>query len=116
LSATEPVIRGVRRSLDGLSLSLSVPRTLLYLQGHFPGFAVLPGVVQVDWAIRYGRQYLPLGAGAAKTIQVKFRKPIRPDLAFDLWLAYGAEQRRLSFECRDEGTLYSSGQIVFVET
>jgi len=107
------VIRDVRRSGGGVDLSLSVPKTLLHLSGHFPGFAVLPGVVQLDWAIRYGRQYLGLGSAAAKTVQVKFRKPIRPDRPFDLRLDYSVEQRRLSFECRDEDGVYSSGQVVF---
>jgi 3-hydroxymyristoyl/3-hydroxydecanoyl-(acyl carrier protein) dehydratase len=113
MSVTEPAIRDVRRFGDGVELSLSVPKTLLYLSGHFPGFAVLPGVVQLDWAIRYGRQYLGLGSAAAKTVQVKFRRPIRPDRPFDLRLDYSVEQRRLSFECRDEDGVYSSGQVVF---
>jgi hypothetical protein len=46
-------------------------------------------------------------------VQVKFRKPIRPDRPFDLRLDYSVEQRRLSFECRDEDGVYSSGQVVF---
>ena len=113
MSVTEPAIRDVRRFGGAVELSLSVPKTLLYLSGHFPGFAVLPGVVQLDWAIRYGRQYLGLGSAAAKTVQVKFRKPIRPDRPFDLRLDYSVGQRRLSFECRDEDGVYSSGQVVF---
>jgi 3-hydroxymyristoyl/3-hydroxydecanoyl-(acyl carrier protein) dehydratase len=109
----EPAIREVRRSAGGVELSLLVPKTLLYLRGHFPGFAVLPGVVQIDWAIRYARQYLGLGGAAAKTVQVKFRRPIRPDRRFALRVDYDAARRRLSFECRDAEALYSSGQIVF---
>jgi 3-hydroxymyristoyl/3-hydroxydecanoyl-(acyl carrier protein) dehydratase len=110
---TEPAIREVHHAEGSVALFLSVPPDLLYLRGHFPGFAVLPGVVQLDWAIRYGRAYLPVGRAAAKTIQVKFRKPIRPDRPFEMRLDYSAEKRRLSFECRDEEGIYSSGQVVF---
>lgn len=113
MTQTEPVLCGIRQSERAVELSLSLPQTLLYLQGHFPGFAVLPGVVQLDWAIRYGRQYLGIARTAAKTVQVKFRKPIRPDRPFELRLDYSPEQRRLSFECRDEAGIYSSGQVVF---
>jgi 3-hydroxymyristoyl/3-hydroxydecanoyl-(acyl carrier protein) dehydratase len=113
MTPTVPAIREVRHAGSGVELALSVPPDLLYLRGHFPGFAVLPGVVQLDWAIRYGREYLGLGSAAAKTVQVKFRKPIRPGRPFALRLDYDSEQRRLSFECRDEEGIYSSGQVVF---
>ncbi len=113
MSEMEPVIRGVRHGDGRVELGLLVPASLFYLQGHFPGYPILPGVVQLDWAVRYGRQYLPVGAAPAETVQVKFRKPIRPDQHIDLALTYLAERRRLSFECRDGEGLCSSGQIVF---
>ena len=113
MTPTEPNLRAIRQSGRAVELSLSVPETLLYLQGHFPGCPVLPGVVQLDWAIRYGRQYLGLAKTAAKTVQVKFRRPIRAERRFDLRLDYNPEERRLSFECRDGEGVYSSGQVVF---
>ena len=113
MTVTEPAIGEVRRSDGRVELSFSVPESLLYLRGHFPGFAILPGVVQVDWAIRYGRQYFGVGSAAATIVQVKFRKPIRPGRPFDLRLDYSGEQRRLSFEYGDEEGLYSSGRVVF---
>jgi 3-hydroxymyristoyl/3-hydroxydecanoyl-(acyl carrier protein) dehydratase len=115
MSVTEPVIRDIRHAEARVDLRLVVPESLLYLHGHFPGFAILPGVVQLDWAIRYGRRYLAVGDAAAKTVQIKFRKPIRPNRQLSLSLAYVAERRRLSFECRDDADVCSSGQIVFDE-
>jgi 3-hydroxymyristoyl/3-hydroxydecanoyl-(acyl carrier protein) dehydratase len=115
MSVTEPHIRDVQRSASGLSLRFSVPTGLLYLEGHFPGFAILPGIVQIDWAIRYARRYLLLGPAPAASLQVKFRKPIRPERPLELRLAYATDRRRLSFECRDETDLCSSGQVVFAE-
>ncbi len=46
-------------------LALTVPDDLLYFDGHFRVAPVLPGVVQVDWAIHYGRLHLGL-TGAFK--------------------------------------------------
>lgn len=113
MSDTEPAIRELRHDDNRVDLQFVVPDSLLYLQGHFPGFPVLPGVAQLDWAIRYARRYLPVGDAAAKTIQVKFRKPVPANRPIELSLAYIAERRRLSFECRDGAELYSSGQIIF---
>jgi 3-hydroxymyristoyl/3-hydroxydecanoyl-(acyl carrier protein) dehydratase len=115
MSVTEPVIRQIHHAEARVELRLVVPESLLYLEGHFPGFAILPGVVQVDWAIRYARRYLAVGDAAAKTVQVKFRKPIPPSRQLSLSLAYAAERKRLSFECRDDADVCSSGQIVFDE-
>jgi 3-hydroxymyristoyl/3-hydroxydecanoyl-(acyl carrier protein) dehydratase len=115
MSATEPQIRDIRRADGRVELQLFLPDSLLYLQGHFPGLAILPGVVQLDWAIRYGRRYLAIGDAAAKTLQVKFHRPIRPNRQIELSLAYASERKRLSFECRDAAEVCSSGQIVFDE-
>jgi len=113
MSATEPLIRDIKHAEARVDLQLFLPESLLYLQGHFPGLAILPGVVQLDWAIRYARRYLAIGDAAARTLQVKFHRPIRPNQQIELSLAYAAERKRLSFECRDAAELCSSGQIVF---
>lgn len=34
-------------------LQLHMPQDLIYFEGHFPGFQILPGVVQLDWAIHF---------------------------------------------------------------
>lgn len=115
MSATEPLIRDIRQAHARIDLQLFLPESLLYLQGHFPGLAILPGIVQLDWAIRYGRRYLGIGDGAATTVQVKFHRPIRPNREIALSLCYAAERKRLSFECREAAEVCSSGQIVFDE-
>jgi 3-hydroxymyristoyl/3-hydroxydecanoyl-(acyl carrier protein) dehydratase len=112
-TTTDPVILNVERSSGRVDLDLRVPGSLFYLRGHFPDFPILPGVVQLDWAIRYGRTYFSIAGAVANTVQVKFRKPILPEQNLRLSLSYTPERRRLTFDCRDREEMFSSGQIDF---
>ena len=93
---------------------LIIPEALLYFRGHFPGFAILPGVVQLDWAIRYGTDYFALGAVGPKTIRIKFRKPIRPNHRLTLSLKHIRSRNSIQFEYNDAHGACSSGQIAYV--
>jgi 3-hydroxymyristoyl/3-hydroxydecanoyl-(acyl carrier protein) dehydratase len=108
-----PEIIGVARSEEQAELKLVVPQALLYFRGHFPGFAILPGVVQLDWAIQYGRQHCALGAVFASTIRIKFRKPIRPNHHLTLNIKYMRSRNCIYFDYADAEGVCSSGQIWF---
>lgn len=107
----EPELLELTRSENGVAVRLRVSPELAYFAGHFPGFAILPGVVQIDWAMRFAQRYLALPDMPAQTLQVKFRKPVRPDTEIVLSLRLTAQGRRLGFECRDREGLCASGQI-----
>ena len=106
-----PEIVDVIRSEDQVELQLLIPGALLYFRGHFPDFPILPGVVQLDWAIQYGRQHFALGTAAPTTIKIKFRKPIRPNHRIVLSLKHS--RGRLDFNYADAEGACSSGQIGF---
>lgn len=108
-----PEIVEVERSEEQAKLKLVVPEALFYFRGHFPGFAILPGVVQLDWAIHYGKQHFALGAGFASTIRIKFRKPIRPNHRLTLSLKYVRPRNSIYFDYTDAEGACSSGQIGF---
>jgi 3-hydroxymyristoyl/3-hydroxydecanoyl-(acyl carrier protein) dehydratase len=108
-----PEIVGVSRSEEQAELKLVVPEALLYFRGHFPGYAILPGVVQLDWAIQYGTQHFALGAVSASTIRIKFRKPIRPNHHLTLTIKYVLSRNCVYFDYADAEGACSSGQIGF---
>ena|SRR6266436_775338 len=108
-----PEIISVARSDELAELKLVVPEALLYFCGHFPGFAILPGVVQLDWAIQYGRHHFALGGVFASTIRIKFRKPIRPHHHLTLSIKYVRSRNCIYFDYADAEGACSSGQIGF---
>lgn len=58
---------------------LSVPADSPYFKGHFPEFALLPGVVQVQWAKDIACRYWNLEVALFGVKALKFMSPIRPD-------------------------------------
>ena len=108
-----PEVVSVIRSDDQIELSLLIPPTLIYFRGHFPNFPILPGIVQLDWAIQYGRDNFDLGAVSPTTIRIKFRKPIRPNTRVTLSLKHLRARNAIDFNYTDAKGACSSGQIGF---
>ncbi|AMB87456.1 AMP-binding protein [Pseudomonas agarici] len=93
-------------------LQLAVPPDLAYFSGHFPTTPVLPGVVQVDWALELGRQRLQLPAKFAGMEVLKFQQLVRPGDRIDLSLRFDPIRSKLHFAFRNASAACSSGRIV----
>jgi len=94
------------------SLQLAVPPDLAYFSGHFPDAPVLPGVVQVDWALSLGQQLLKLPGKFAGMEVLKFQQLVRPGDQVQLHLRFDPERRKLYFAYRNDSATCSSGRIL----
>lgn len=94
------------------SLQLSVPPDLAYFSGHFPKAPVLPGVVQVEWALNLGRQLLNLTGAFAGMEVLKFQQLVRPGDQIQLHLRFDPERSKLYFAYRNDTATCSSGRIL----
>ncbi|MDB5857123.1 MAG: hypothetical protein JWQ76_812, partial [Ramlibacter sp.] len=95
------------------AVSLDIVPQLRVFDGHFPGAPVLPGVVQLDWAIQFGRQAFPLPARFLRAEQLKFSLPVLPPLQLELALEWDDAVRQLKFSFSSQRGLHSSGRLVF---
>jgi 3-hydroxymyristoyl/3-hydroxydecanoyl-(acyl carrier protein) dehydratase len=95
------------------AFTLVMDPDLTAFQGHFPGNPILPGVVQVDWAIRFGA--LAFGdLGRFRGVdQLKFQDLIQPGEVLELKLGFDPGHGRLRFRFQAGSARKSSGVILF---
>ncbi|MET3132931.1 acyl-coenzyme A synthetase/AMP-(fatty) acid ligase/3-hydroxymyristoyl/3-hydroxydecanoyl-(acyl carrier protein) dehydratase [Oxalobacteraceae bacterium GrIS 1.11] len=103
----------IERDAVQVLLELTVPENLFYLDGHFPSAPILAGVVQLDWAIFYGRQYFSLPARFRAVHALKFQHVIRPGAPVRLELLHDAHKGSLQFRYLSDAGQHASGRILF---
>lgn len=106
-----PELLAERRDADRVELELLVPPELAYFPDHFPGLPILPGVVQIDWSVRFARERLGLQGEFRAAENLKFLSIVRPGARLQLKLSLN--RGRLAFEYGDGAKKYSSGVLVF---
>ena len=94
------------------SLQLAVPPDLAYFSGHFPQAPVLPGVVQVEWALQLGQQLMDLPEKFAGMEVLKFQQLVRPGDEVQLHLRFDPARGKVYFAYRNETATCSSGRIL----
>lgn len=97
---------------NSASLEFSVPPDLFYLQGHFPGTPILPGVIQVSWAVHFGQEIFGDLGKFSRLEVLKFQQVIQPNEQILLQLEWDKQRRKLSFSYAANKT-NSSGRIQF---
>lgn len=107
----EPIVTGCQPiGCDAVSLTLHVPPDHPAFDGHCPGYPMLPGVVQLDWALRLAAEHLGTGAPVSRDVQVKFRRVIAPMAAVTLELRFDRTRSLLDFTYRFDGDVASAGR------
>ncbi|MBZ4415729.1 AMP-binding protein [Myxococcus sp. RHSTA-1-4] len=108
-----PPLRVLERTTERALLALEAPASSPYFKGHFPGRPILPGVTQLEWVIRLGRELFPLPPDFLRMEAVKFQQLILPDTHLTLELTWTEAKASLQFKLTSEAGAHASGRIVF---
>ena len=109
----DPVIVSQAFNPPHVAVELIVSEDLFFLQGHFPGRPVLPGVVQVHWAILLAESSLSLNPIFLGLEALKFHRIIKPGARLELALEHVESSGRLKFSYTSELGLHSQGRALF---
>ena len=108
----DPIVVEHRVGADSVEIDLVVPHDLHFFRGHFPGAPVVPGVVQIKWAVSLGQRYLAIADGFSAMENVKFHRVMTPHSRVTLTLDYAEGARKLRFSFASADGRYSSGRVV----
>jgi acyl-CoA synthetase (AMP-forming)/AMP-acid ligase II len=109
-----PRVRELERAPTRVLLELTAPMLLRYFDGHFDVAPILPGVVQVEWAIHYGRAYFALPPVFKSINALKFQQVILPEQPVLLELMHDTVKGGLNFRFSSEAGQHSSGRVVLL--
>lgn len=108
-----PEVSLVEHGAERVLLGMTAPANLFYFDGHFPDAPILPGVVQVDWAIHFGRQYFALAPHFRGVNALKFQQVILPALPLFLELVFDSAKGSVQFRYFSDTGPHAGGRILF---
>jgi 3-hydroxymyristoyl/3-hydroxydecanoyl-(acyl carrier protein) dehydratase len=111
--STEPVVVAQRVAPPEAELRIAIPADLEYLRGHFAGAPVVPGVVQLKWAIDAARRHLGATGELVGMEALKFQRVLVPGAVATLTLTWVAATGKLYFSYRADDARFSSGRLLF---
>lgn len=112
-----PVLIDVTLAQGHMDAAIAVTPDLAGFAGHFPDFPILPGVMQLDWAVHFAQEYLQLEGPVLRVERLKFTCPITPDTRLRLTLSYDAGRSSVDFRfyraLNDAQAADAAGDLVF---
>ncbi len=108
---------------NSVQLTLHIPIDLAYFEGHFTNAPLVPGVVQLHWAVLYGREYCDINRNAVIDVpqasHIKFSNPIFPNHEVCLILDHQIEKKIITFKYISKvidgsDITHSSGRFTYV--
>jgi acyl-CoA synthetase (AMP-forming)/AMP-acid ligase II/3-hydroxymyristoyl/3-hydroxydecanoyl-(acyl carrier protein) dehydratase len=89
---------------------LEVPDDLIYLQGHFEGFPIVAGVVQLRWVTDAVRAWLGEMPRVQAVEALKFPEPLLPGQSFTLRAEFSERRDSLRFRLYDGSRTFATGR------
>lgn len=102
----KPRIVAEQRDDERITRTLEIPADLAGIEGHFEGYPVVPGVMQIGWALEAAAELLGAPPRVRQLDGVKFPALLRPESRVELEVVLddGGERLRFTLRTGDETT------------
>lgn len=115
-----PLSWGTVRVVDEVRDDRRCERTLAvpsssedWLAGHFPGFPVVPGFVQLGWVVDAAQDLVGRALVVRRLDALKFQRLLRPLDVVRLTVELAASGTSVDFRVWNATQVFSSGRLVF---
>ena len=98
-----------------VELRVFIPTDLLCFDGHFPQAPILPGVIQVEWAVAFARRFFELPQHFRRLEMLKFQRVMVPGMTVTLTLECLTASQAVAFRYVSDVGQHSCGRIAFGE-
>jgi 3-hydroxyacyl-[acyl-carrier-protein] dehydratase len=112
MKVTDPIVVHERVDSHAVEIAIVVPHDLAFCVGHFPGMPIVPGVVQLKWALDLARGRLGVRGLFAGCENVKFQRVLTPGTRATLRIEHAEASGKLAFSIESAGARYSSGRLL----
>ena len=107
LNISLPLVLKYKKDNDSACFKLFFSKNCNFFAGHFDGFPVVPGVIQLYFANKFAKEAFKCEVLESPVKKIKFSHIIKPDEEIDLKLSL--EGKNISYNyCRDD-IIYSCG-------
>ena len=107
----QPDLLAERRHAERWERDLRVPETLDCWPGHFPDWAVVPGVLQLDWVMACLADVLGRSPCLARIEGLKFKRPLGPGVSLTLTLEREPGGSAFRFVLADPEHVFCQGRL-----
>jgi hypothetical protein len=110
-----PVISALQLDISARSLTcrLLVSYDMPIFRGHFRNVPIVPGVMQVGWAVELARTHGVTQGRLAGVSTAKFRRLVQPGMCLAACVEQGGRKGQLCFTYALRDTVISTGRLHF---
>jgi len=108
----DPVLLEERRDAESIDRLLAIPTDLAQLEGHFEGFPIVAGVVQLGWAMDAVAALLGESPCIRAMEALKFHELLRPGDRAWVHVELSADRDRVYFRLSEGDRLFASGRCI----